>query len=172
MKHSEKIWVERLAQASLTRPALEIKSQLQQYIVMFIDELCHLVVDYISYFNEIVTCSDNFLNKTQTWTLFQLTSPRLGLIATREKDKLVITDEGKGFHIKMVQSCLQSERLHESLFFEPQISDLGTINWHCVNDGQYVNPELVVKTYLATFFAYGCKGISKPYPRLVAVGDN
>lgn len=170
MKLSEKIWIERLAQASLAIPCQEMKSPyvMQQYMTLFLEEICYLSVEYINYFNEIIMQSNG--REHQLWSLFTLPQPRIGLIATRGKDKLVIVDEGKTVHVKMSQSYLSSEHLHESLYFEAKISELGTINWRCVNDGQYVNPELVVKNYLSTFFAYGCRGISPAYPRLVAVG--
>lgn len=172
MKLSEKIWVEKLALASLTRPCQEAKNHhiVQQYKSLFLEELCSLVVDYISYFNEIISNSHNAASESHLWSLFYLSQPRIGIIATRGKDKLVVTDEGKSVQIRMMQSFLENERLLETLYFDPKISELGTLNWRCANDGQYVNPELVVKNYLSSFFVYGCKGVSQSYPRLVAVG--
>ena len=172
MKLSEKIWIEKVAQASLTRPSYETRNQyiMQQHMTMFLEELCYLIVNYLNYFNEIVLNSNVCPTELSVWSLFTLDQPRIGLIATRGKDKLVIADEGKSVHIKMSQSYLHNEKRHECLYFDPKASDLGTINWCCANDGQYVNPELVVKIYLSSFFAHGCRGLSPLYPRLVAVG--
>lgn len=172
MKLSEKIWVEKLAQISLTKPHKEINNPYitQQFTTLFLNELCALVTDYICYFNDLILSFNNNSNTNSVWSLFKPTQPRTGLIATREKDKLVISDEGKKIHIKMIECCLPNEQVHESLYFEPKKSELGIVNWRCVNDGQYVNPEMVARHYLSTFFVYGCKGASKTYPRLVAVG--
>ncbi|MES2614798.1 MAG: hypothetical protein V4591_05235 [Bdellovibrionota bacterium] len=169
MKLSEKIWVEKLALASLARPRQEKNNSaaVQQFMLIFLEELCYLVVEYITYFNDIVTDTHICPDESHAWSLFKLTQPRTGLIATRGKDKLVIAGEGNSIHIKMVQSYLQNERLHESLFFDPKVSDFGTVNWRCANDGQYVNPELVAKSYLSNFFVSGCK--DKVYPKLTAV---
>ncbi len=167
MKLSEKIWIEKLAQTSLTKPTPEMKNiyVVQEATTIFLEELCFLVVEYINHFNEVVSSANQLLS----WSLFKLMQPRSGLIVTRGNDKLVISDHGKSVHVKMVHTCLQSERLHQSLYFEPKISDLGTINWRCANDSQYVNPELVARNYLSTFLVSGCQEAIQSYPRLVAV---
>lgn len=176
MKISETIWLERLAQMSAVGEGCAKRvvpdSQTPSATVLFLNELCCLIEQYVPYFNERVSLESQ-AQSLQWFLLRPQRNHKVGLVATRQKDKLVIFDEGPFVCIKMSQCALPQERIYNVLRFEPRRSELGTILWHCENDGQYVNPELVATHYLSPFLAYGCLGCTdraKPYPRLVAVG--
>jgi hypothetical protein len=156
MKPSDIIWVQGLALKSLG--AIPHKALPMQVIThslnLFIDELCALLTDYASYFNELVeTEKPEFV-----CNVFRLGNPRPGLMLLRGKDKLVIASEGSRIRCRIVQVHAYNEQPVAVLEFEGMLTRDKEVVWVSLADNQRVTPELVAKLYLGRFLAFGCAG--------------
>lgn len=163
MKYSDVLWVQNLARRSCGKPLPNPHSiqTINQAVGIFMDELCALMNDYSSTFNEIVKNE----RPEHAFRAFKLTSPRPGLMLLRGKDKLVISSEGARIRAKIVQVHAYNEKSLDVMDFDARITPENEIVWVCTNDSQRVNPELVAREYLGPFLAYGCQAFEKAVVR-------
>lgn len=165
MKPSDIIWVQALAHKCLGRvPARALPMQVvTQSMNLFLDELCALMTEYSSYFNELVRED----SPESVCHVFRLGSPRPGLMLLRGKDKLVIASEGSRIRCRVVQVHAYNERTIEAMEFEGMLSREHEVVWVSLADNQRVTPELVAKLYLGRFLAQGCDAfdLSRERPR-------
>lgn len=155
MKPSDIIWVQSLAHKCLSRaPSKALPMQvITQSMNLFLDELCALMTEYSSYFNELVREE----HPDAVCNVFRLGSPRPGLMLLRGKDKLVIAAEGSRIRCRVVQVHAYNERAIDAMEFEGMLSREKDVVWVCLGDNQRVTPELVAKLYLGKFLAHGCQ---------------
>lgn len=160
MKPSDIIWVQGLAHKCVGRaPAKALPMQvITQSMNLFLDELCALMTEYSSYFNELVREE----RPETVCNVFRLGSPRPGLMLLRGKDKLVIAAEGSRIRCRVVQVHAYNERVIDAMEFEGMLSREKDVVWVCLADNQRVTPELVAKLYLGKFLAHGCLAFELP----------
>ena len=157
MKPSDIVWVQGLAQRALGNalgaPARALPMQVITHNMnLFLDELCAIVTEYATYFNELVEGA----KPEVTCNVFRLGSPRPGLMLLRGKDKLVIAAEGSRIRCRVVQVHAYNEHPIEVMEFEGMLTRDKEVVWVSLADNQRVTPELVAKLYLGRFLASGC----------------
>jgi|GEM_PF-628156 len=154
MKPSDIIWVQGIAHKCLSRASSRVPPMqvITQSMNLFLDELCALMTEYSSYFNELVRDE----HPEAVCNVFRLGSPRPGLMLLRGKDKLVIASEGSRIRCRVVQVQAYNERTVDAMEFEGIFSPGGDVVWISLSDNQRVTPELVAKLYLGRFLAQGC----------------
>jgi hypothetical protein len=169
MKPSDIIWVQSLAQKCLGRaPTKALPMQvITQSMNLFLDELCALMTEYSSYFNELVREE----HPETVCNVFRLGSPRPGLMLLRGKDKLVIASEGSRIRCRVVQVHAYNERVIDAMEFEGMLSPEKDVVWVCLSDNQRVTPELVSKLYLGKFLAQGCPAFEIPRKSVAATSS-
>jgi hypothetical protein len=158
MKPSDIVWVQGLAQKCLGQSRLNAKRPPMQVVTqemnLFLEELCGLLIECASYFNELMGEE----RPDALCRAFRLGSPRPGLMLLRGKDKLVVAAEGSRIRCRVVQVQAYNERNIAFLEFEAMLSHENEVTWVSLADNQRVNPELVAKLYLGRFLASGCAG--------------
>jgi hypothetical protein len=154
MKPSDIVWIQNTAAQALgkaTQKGLPLHS-IAKNMNMFLDELCTLMNEYCSYFNELILEDLPGAN----CNVFRIGSPRPGLMLLRGRDKLVISSEGSRIRCRVVQVHAYNEKCINAMDFEGFVTKDDEVHWFCMNDNQRVNPELVAKNYLGRFLAFGC----------------
>jgi hypothetical protein len=164
MKQSEKIWIQNLARVSLGKTLSHAhRHQINYYSINgFLDELCYLIKKYVCYYNDLVSEA----KPQEVLRILETAAPRSGLILLKGGDKMIVALSGKFVRVRTVQMRLESERNFQCFDFELKQNEQSSLFWHCMNDGQLVNPELVVQNYLSFFLISGC-GNSVPTLRLL-----
>lgn len=159
MKHSDVLWVRNLARRSCGQPGSKsLPTQIiTQAANIFLDELCALMSEYSSYFNELVQES----HPQNCFRVFKLSHPRPGLMLLRGKDKLVISGEGTRIRARVVQVHAYQERSLDVIDFDAFVTPNEEVMWVCTQDSQRVSPELVAKEYLGPFLAHGCRAFEE-----------
>lgn len=165
MKTSDALWVENLARKSCglnSQPEISLNNSTAA-ISQFLEELNTLLVDSCAYFNQLVQET----NPSATVKVLKLGNPRPGIMILRGKEKFILAVEGpRSFKARLTQVHSVQEINFDLMEFELLESPEGSLLWTCVDDGQQVNPELVMKVYMAPFFVNGGRALDR-YARLV-----
>ena len=154
MKPSDILWIQNIAEQALnkvTHKSLPLHA-ITKNMNIFMDELCILMTEYCSYFNELIR--DEIPHAV--CNVFRIGSPKPGLMILRDRDKLVIASEGSRIKCRVVQVHAYNEKCINAMEFEGVVTSEDEVHWICINDNQVVNPELVAKNYLGKFLALGC----------------
>jgi hypothetical protein len=154
MKPSDIIWIQNIAERTLGKAShrgLPLHA-ITKNMNVFMDELCTLMTEYCSYFNELIR--EEMPNSV--CNVFRIGNPKPGLMILRDKDKLVINAEGSRIKCRVVQVHAYNEKCINAMEFEGFVSSEDEVYWVCLNDNQRVNPELVAKLYLGSFLTLGC----------------
>jgi hypothetical protein len=158
MKRSDMAWIEHLARhaSGKNRKIVDASQFVLSGVNYFLDDLCVIMSEYSSYFNELVQSEQ----PNAMLRVFRLGSSRPGIMLLRGRDKLVVIGEGARIRARVVQIQATGERSFDVLDFSASVDNLGEVTWYCTADGQRVNPELVARYYLSPFLALG----SAAYP--------
>lgn len=165
MKTSDALWVENLARKSC---GLSVETEISMHnstaaITQFLEELNGILVEACGYFNQLVQES----NPQAMVKALKLGNPRPGIMILRGKEKFILAVEGpRSFKARLTQVHSVQEINFDLMEFELTESPEGSLVWTCVDDGQQVNPELVMKVYMAPFFVNGGRALDR-YARLV-----
>lgn len=158
MKRSDMAWIEHLARhvGGKNHRQVDAAQAVLAAVNSFLDDLCAIMSDYSSYFNELVQPE----NPEAMLRVFRLGSTRPGIMLLRGRDKLVVAGEGGRIRTKVIQIHSGGENSHDVLEFVASVDALGEVSWFCTSDNQRVNSELVARYYLSPFLALGIRAFS------------
>ena len=159
MKHADITWIQSLARKVTGKkiPDPSTPQAVQQAAQFFLDELCALMADYSSYFNDLIKNE----RPEACFRVFKLGHPRPGLMLLRGKDKLVISHEGARIRIRIVHIQAFNERAIDVTDFDAHISNEDEIIWLSNENKARVTPEIVAKDHLGRFLVHGAAGFSQ-----------
>jgi hypothetical protein len=159
MKRSDMAWIEHLARhvGGKNHRQVDAAQAVVAAVNGFLDDLCAIMSDYSSYFNELVQPE----NPEAMLRVFRLGSTRPGIMLLRGRDKLVVAGEGGRIRTRVIQVHASGENSFDVLDFFASVDSLGDVSWFCTSDNQRVNPELVARYYLSPFLALGSGAYSE-----------